>query len=69
MANYGIHTTVLSKDKEQPDGSIKQMTVHAIHLDSNPYYWVKTQKPASIKLPKLVINPTFDKIMKLLKGE
>jgi len=69
MANYGIHTTVLEKDKPQGDGTTKQVIVHAVHLAQNPYYWVKTQKPTSIKLPKLVYNPTYDKIMKLMRGE
>lgn len=69
MANFGIHTTVIEKEKEKPDGSIVTITRHAAHLDTNPYYWVKTQKPANIKLPKLVYNPTYDKIIKLMKGE
>lgn len=69
MANFGIHTVVLMKDKEQPDGTTIQEPVYACNLGANPYYWVKTQKPANIKLPKLVKNPTYNKIMKLLKGE
>jgi len=69
MSNYGIHCTVIQKEREQPDGSTKTVDVHAIHLAPNPYYWVKTQKPASIKLPTLVINPTYNKIIKLIRGE
>jgi len=68
MANYGIHTTVIKKTKVV-EGIEKQVKVHAIHLDSSPYYWVKTQKPAAIKLPELVLNPSYNKIMKLLTGE
>lgn len=67
MANFGIHTTVITKDKEQPDGSTKEVTLYAAHLASNPYYWVKTQKPASVKMPKMMYNPTYSKILKLLK--
>lgn len=66
MANYGIHTVVLTKDKENEDGSSETITVHAAHLASNPYYWVKLQKPAHVKVPKAVINPTYSKIMKIL---
>ena len=69
MANFGIHTTVIEKEQDNKDGSTEVVYKHAIHLATNPYYWVKTQKPKEIKLPKLVINPTFDKIMKLMKGE
>lgn len=69
MANYGIHTAVILKEKEQPDGTTKQVPVYVAHLASNPYYWVKTQKPAHIKLPKSAANPTYDKIMRLMRGE
>ena len=69
MANYGIHTTIIMKDKEQPDGSTQQEPVYAAHLGANPFYWVKTQKPSEIKLPKIVLNPTYSKIMRLLSGE
>jgi hypothetical protein len=63
MANYGIHTTILEKQNDNG----KTLYRYAVHLASNPYYWVKTQKPANIKLPKLVYNPTYDKIMNLLE--
>ena len=68
MANFGIHTTVIEKEVEKKDGT-DTVIRHAAHLAPNPYYWTKLQKPASIKVPKLVINPTYDKIIKLMKGE
>lgn len=67
MANFGIHTAVNQKEKDMPDGSTKIVPVHIAHIGSNPYYWVKTQKPASITLPEAIINPTYSKIKKLLK--
>lgn len=66
MSNFGIHTAVLQREKDMPDGSTKVESVHVAHLGSNPYYWVKTQKPANIKLPDKLINPTYGKITKLL---
>lgn len=69
MANYGIHTTVIESEKEDSNGQTTIVYKHAIHLATNPYYWVKTQKPKKIKLPKLVINPTYDKVIELMKGE
>jgi hypothetical protein len=65
MANYGIHTTLVEKTQENASTSI----VYAAHIGANPYYWTKTQKPSSIKLPKLLANPTYTKIMKKLRGE
>lgn len=69
MANFGIHCTVVQKEKPLEDGTVKTLKKHAVHLDSHPYYWVKTQKPASIRLPSLVLDPTYDKIIKLIKGK
>ena len=69
MANFGIHLTVIEKDVERSDGTTDTVIRHAAHIAPNPYYWTKLQKPASIKVPKLVVNPTYDKIMKLMKGE
>jgi len=67
MANFGIHTAVIQREKDMPDGSTKVQSVHVAHLGPNPYYWVKTQKPASISLPDMLVNPTHAKIIKLLK--
>lgn len=67
MANFGIHTAVLQREKDMPDGTVKVEPVHIAHIGSNPFYWVKTQKPASIKLPDKIVNPTYGKIKKLLK--
>lgn len=69
MANFGIHLTVIEKDVERSDGTTDTVIRHAAHIAPNPYYWTKLQKPASIKVPKMVVNPTYDKIMKLMKGE
>ena len=69
MANYGLHTTILEKEKPMPDGTTKTVMVHAVHLASSPYYWVKTQKPAGIKLPKMIYNPSYNKIMRLMRGD
>jgi hypothetical protein len=64
MANYGIHTTVVKKTLDNG----KEVFKHACHLGPNPYYWTKAQKPAEIKLPKLVNDPTYDKIINLIQG-
>ena len=69
MANFGIHTTVIEKEVTKNDGTSDTVVKHAAHIAPNPYYWTKLQKPASVKVPKMVVNPTYDKIIKLMKGE
>lgn len=68
MANFGIHLTVLTKEKDMPDGTTKTITAHAAHVAPNTYYWTKLQKPANIKVPQQVINPTYEKIINIMKG-
>lgn len=68
MANFGVHLTVVQKEKPMEDGTTKVITGHAAHLAPNPYYWTKLQKPASIKVPAQMINPTHSKITKMMEG-
>ena len=69
MANYGFHTTRLKKEVVE-DGVEKTVVRYAAHLGPNPYYWTKLQTPKEVKVPFVMINPTFAKLSKLgLMGE
>lgn len=67
MANYGLHTTRLQKDVVK-DGVEQTIVKYAAHIGPNPYYWTKLQIDKSIKVPKMVINPSYDKLMKIING-
>lgn len=64
MANFGIHTTIISQETET--GTTE---VHACHIGKNPYYWTKAQIHPEIKLPKTIRNPTYDKLMRYYDGK
>lgn len=69
MANYGIHFTKLKKtvvDKET--GEEKEVVKYAAHLGANPYYWTKFQISDTVKVPNVMINPSYSKIINLIKG-
>ena len=69
MANYGIHFTKVKKtivDKES--GEEKDVVKFAAHLGANPYYWTKFQMSDSVKLPNIMINPSYDKIISIIQG-
>lgn len=68
MANYGIHTTKISKEVTKGN-TTKEVVKYAAHLGPNPYYWTKLQIDPSIKVPDRIINPTYDKIMQIINGE
>lgn len=64
MANYGIHTTRISK--EVLKGNVtKTLVKYAADIGPNPYYWTKLQIDSSIKVPDRIINPSYDKIMSI----
>lgn len=66
MVNYGLHTIVVEKEFEK-DGEVKTATKHAVDIGSNPYYWTKFQSVKSAKIPKRMINPSFNKLQELMK--
>lgn len=67
MANYGIHMAKMKKTVIK-DGVEKEVVRYVGHLGANSYYWTKLQIDPDIKVPEAVVNPTYDKIMKILNG-
>lgn len=65
MANYGIHTTKIIKEVTSGNGT-KEVVKYAADIGPNPYYWTKLQIDPSIKVPKRVINPTYEKFMQII---
>lgn len=65
MANYGIHTTRISKDITKGN-TTKTVVKYAADIGPNPYYWTKLQIDPSIEVPARIINPSFDKIAKAI---
>lgn len=65
MANYGIHTTKIIKEV-QKGNSTMEVVKYAADIGPNPYYWTKLQIDPSIKVPKRIINPTYDKFMSVI---
>lgn len=68
MANYGIHMAKMKKTLVTEKGE-KEVVRYVGHLGANSYYWTKLQIDPSIKVPESMVNPTYDKIMKLINGE
>lgn len=64
MANYGLHTTKLKKEIIS-EGVEKTVVRYACHIGPNPYYWTKVQADKSVKVPKIIVNPTFDKLKEI----
>lgn len=68
MANYGIHMSKMKKTVVK-DGIEKEVVRYVGQLGANSYYWTKLQIDPSIKIPDSIVNPTYDKIIKIISGE
>ena len=69
MANYGVHFTKVNKTvTDKATGEEKEVVKYAAHLGPNPYYWTKLQIDDSIKVPEIMINPSYTKIVNIIKG-
>ena len=68
MANYGIHTTKIVKEVTKGN-TTKEVVKYAADIGPNPYYWTKLQIDPSIKVPKRIINPSYEKFMAIINSE
>lgn len=69
MANYGLHMVKIQKEVENKKGETELRVKYAADIGPNPYYWTKIQADPSIKVPKRMINPTFDKLMSIVNAD
>lgn len=70
LANFGIHTVKIQKESvDKITGEVKEVVKYAADIGPNPYYWTKFQIDPKIKLPSRMINPSYEKIMKLIEEE
>lgn len=69
LANLGLHTTRIKKEVMSADGSTTLKVKYAVDIGPNVTYWTKVQTTKDVKIPKRIINPTFDKIMEVIGGK
>lgn len=67
MTNLGVHTSRMTKVVEK-DGKEKTLVKYACHIGANEYYWTKVQTTPDKKIPAIVVNPSFDKLMEIIGG-
>ena len=69
MANYGVHTIKVRRDRiNKKTGETEEIIKYAAQIGPDPYYWTKLQIDPAVKVPKLVFNPTFDKLQEIING-
>lgn len=64
-----IGNTYISESAEKVDNKIKKTEHYRMRIGPHAYYVTKIRKPKKAKAPKYIEDPTFDKIVKIMKGE
>lgn len=70
IGNTFIRETV--KEKVDPKTKKKSdvvVTEYCLRIGPNSVYVTKVRKPKSIKIPSVIVNPTFDELVGSIKGE
>ena len=65
VTNYAFHTFI--SDSVDPQTS-RHTISYQMHIGVNPYYWTKFQTSDQSRVPYAMVNPTYDKILVLIKG-
>jgi len=64
------HTFIRELAKRGDDGKLNRKMQYALRLGPHPYYHTKIRKPKNKGItPEYIIDPDFDKIMKVSRGE
>jgi len=64
------HTFIRESTKRDNDGHLHRKMQYAMRLGPHPYYHTKIRKPPHLGVtPEYIINPDFDTLLKITRGE
>jgi energy-coupling factor transporter ATP-binding protein EcfA2 len=64
-----IGQTHIKQREKKKDGKITKITEFRMRLGPHPVYLTKVRSPKGSKVPGFIVDPTFEKILKIMKGE
>jgi len=64
-----IGNTYIRQRQKVKEGKVVEITGYMVRVGPHPYYITKIRSPKSFKTPGSIIDPSFDKIIKIMKGE
>lgn len=63
------HTYIKEAMEKTSDMKVRRDIEYRLRLGPNPYYVTKVTKPKEYYCPPYVVNPTYNDIMKVIRGE
>ncbi len=64
-----IGNTFIKQRSKKTGGKIKKVSSYRLRLAPHPLYLCKIRAPKATKVPAYISDPTFEKIMNIMKGE
>jgi len=64
-----IGNTYIRQKQKVKAGKVVEITGYMVRVGPHPYYITQIRSPKSFRTPGSIIDPSFDKIIKIMKGE
>jgi hypothetical protein len=64
-----IGNTYIRQRQKVKGGKVVELTGYMLRIGPHPYYITKIRSPKTHKTPGSILDPSFDKIIKVMKGE
>ena len=64
-----IGNTFIRQRHKVEDGKVKEITGYMLRVGPHPFYITKIRSPKKFKILGSILNPSFNKIIKVMKGE
>ena len=64
-----IGNTYIRQKQKVKEGKVVEVTGYMLRVGPHPYYITKIRSPKKFKTPGSILDPSFEKIVKVMKGE
>lgn len=63
------HTYLQEKENKTKSLRVEREVEYRLRLGPDPYYTTKVTRPRGTQCPDYIVNPTYDKIIEIMRGE
>lgn len=64
-----IGNTYIRQRQKVKEGKVVEITGYMVRVGPHPYYITKIRSPKKFRTPGSILDPSYDKILKVMKGE
>lgn len=64
-----IGNTFIRQRQKMKEGKVVEITSYVLRIGPHPYYITKIRSPKSVRIPGVIVDPSYSKIVNVMKGE